>query len=261
MNIREDNLIQLSVDLERWINSKIFVPLLHLHCLVEPGNPFKMTNVQLVEGDWKNFTFRMISEADIPEVCEHLRENFYPDEPVSGKIGHSDLKFDEFDMAACKQLSSNMCFAAFDKETGKIAAIRTITRRKKGDDFISVEFVSPEMRSAIRFFTETDNKCNIFETFDIDEYADLRIQCVGRQFRGKGLATEMYTRALAFLKQSGFLVAKSVFTSPYTRKAASNLGFVELARKYFREITDENGALVCPDAGDNEFVAVMALKL
>jgi len=40
-----------------------------------------------VEGhEWKNFVFRMVRPEYHPEIFEHMRQNFYVDEPLNGNL-------------------------------------------------------------------------------------------------------------------------------------------------------------------------------
>ena len=63
------------------------------------------------------------------------------------------------------------------------------------------------------------------------------------------------------LQAMGFTVVKSVFTSPYTRRAAQKLNFKELYRLYFQEFVNSKGIRCFAHAGPEDFAAVMALKI
>jgi len=101
---------------------------------------------------------------------------------------------------------------------------------------------------------------NIFDIYGVDQYADLTVASVDPQFRGLGLATEMYKRTLELLKSKRIPVAKSSFSSPYTRKIAQKFGFEQIRRDYFKDFRDENGEKFFHNA-DDQFSDLMAIRL
>lgn len=86
-----------------------------------------------------------------------------------------------------------------------------------------------------------DKACNVFEHYNINEYAEFFVASTAPKYRNQGLAKELYRRSLIFLAAEGFKMAKSIFTSPYSRAAARRLGFEEVYRIHYRDILDDDG--------------------
>ncbi|CAG7833343.1 unnamed protein product [Allacma fusca] len=208
----------------------------------------------LVEGDWKRFTFKVIEKPDYAPVLKHLEENFHQDEPLSIIVGSSELKFKDLERFTTPALDDGLSIVALDKETGKIAGVRLTTREGKNSHKEPFLCESDEQGTIFNFLDSAQKTINIFEEYGLDEYADFAMASVAREFRGEGLATELYERSLKLLRHLGFKLVKSTFTSPYTRKIGTKYGFEELARKYFRELQNTRGDYLCPNADDNEYV-------
>lgn len=104
----------------------------------------------------------------------------------------------------------------------------------------------------------------IYEKFGIDHFINFYSACVDSKYRGNGLASEIYNRALVYLRAHpkwSKSIVKSNITSPYTLKICQNYGFIELARVYYNDFKDENGNPLCVGWRDDEFVAFMCLQL
>ena len=123
---------------------------------------------------------------------------------------------------------------------GQVAAVRVTSRCVKGEEEPDIEW-TPKIQVVLKFVQLLNERCNLFERFGVDHYGDFWVASVDPEFRQKGLATEMYRRSLALLKAKGYPVCKSVFSSPYTRRAVRNLGFEELDKMYMLDMKNEKG--------------------
>jgi len=111
---------------------------------------------------------------------------------------------------------------------------------------------------------KVNRESRIYEQYGVEFFINFYTACVDPIYRGQGLATEMYVRALRFVKSFkafSSAVVKSNLTSPYTRKICTKFGFTELARAYYNDFRDENGKLLLNGRKDDEFVAFMAKRL
>jgi len=215
-----------------------------------------------VEGEWKNFVFKMAEPIHAKIILEHMRKNFYRDEPLCKGVGYDDDMADDFDELIVQVLPDKLSFIALEKGSDKVAGVRLTTITKKSHHGRPKPVLKSRKTAMIlSFLTELTAKSKICETYGIDHYADFFMTSVDAEFRGQGLVTEMYRRSIALLTSKNLPVAKSVFSSPFTRKAATKLQFCELARLYLSEAKYEDGTKAYPDAGEDEFASVMALKL
>jgi len=80
----------------------------------------KYSNYHLVEGDWKNFTFRRIQDSDEAKVLEHLNANFLRDEPTCKLLGYTDAFAEDFSKLVHALLQDKMSFLVEDKATKEV---------------------------------------------------------------------------------------------------------------------------------------------
>lgn len=111
------------------------------------------------------------------------------------------------------------------------------------------------------FLDTLDEKAAIFNHYpELDEYAELFMASVHSDFRGQGLAGEMYRGAVRLVQGKGLKLMKSCFTSPYTRIIGKKLGFRELAQKSFNE-EDEDGKPTFPNSKPEEVAVIAVLEI
>ncbi|CAL8134424.1 unnamed protein product [Orchesella dallaii] len=214
-----------------------------------------------VEGEWKNFVFRMAKPSDYPSILEHLWTNFFPDEPLGRHIGQEETMRQDFYANVSAALPENLSFIAVDKANGMIAGVRITVINRKGEH----EELPPNTHRkslAIRnILMKLSEDAKVFERFpEIEHYADFFMVSVGRDYRGYGLASEIYDRTYKMLQAMKVPLIKCVFTSPYTQRIARKTGFEEVARMKISDWKyEDNGELCAPNAGEDE-VAIAMIK-
>jgi len=81
---------------------------------------------EFVEGEWKDFVFKMITEEDHPKVLRNLLDVFCKDAPlmVAAECSESEEMlhdFATFSALVLKQdLTHKLSFCAWDKRTGEV---------------------------------------------------------------------------------------------------------------------------------------------
>lgn len=111
----------------------------------------------------------------------------------------------------------------------------------------------------LHFLRQLESKCNIFEKYNLSTFPELAILSTDKQHRGKGLATELYRRAIEQLFSDGFPLIYSEFSNPISRKIGEKLGFTEVGRFYFNQYREKHGFR--PYAADNDgYVSMMVLE-
>jgi len=216
-----------------------------------------------VEGDWNEFTFKIIRKEDYPKVLEHLNNTFYRDEPHLKHFGYTEetaLDLDKLVLGALEQ-NDFLSFCAIEKETGKIAGVRITFKASKNDPESTTKFDSFPVNFLMKLLTQMAEKANIFDRYNADSYGTLLMASVDPEFRERGLVTEMYKRTIQLLRSLNFVAAETICSNPITRNVTAKLGFEELCRIYFHEYVDEEGKRILPKANDDECSALMVLKL
>ena len=101
----------------------------------------------------------------------------------------------------------------------------------------------------------------IFEERNVSVYPEIFIISTDNTHRGKGLATEMYRRAIGQLRSQGYPLVSSTFTNPFSRKIGERLGFKIVSRLEFDECKNADGSLAFGEAGKNQFAVDTVLDL
>jgi len=146
----------------------------------------------------------------------------------------------------------------------QIAGVRiTYIQTKKLDETLAnLNFKTDQMRNMNRIMGTVNREANLYERYGIDSFVNFFTACVDPIYRGQGIATEMYERALRAVRANkDYYYVKSNLTSPYTRRICDKFGFEELSRAYFNDFKDDDGNNILIGRGDDEFVTFACLKL
>ncbi|XP_037028885.1 uncharacterized protein LOC119069097 [Bradysia coprophila] len=195
-----------------------------------------------VVGEWKYFNIRLVELTDIPKILEFYAEH-----------GHDPLR----DLAPVDETYD-------DYSAVRIAAL--MESEEKEDAFRAAsktEETIPPFRKIMNSLHATlhDSKLGMFGRYGVESVVWNFLVVVDSKQRGKGLASEMYARVVRLLRSKKMSLAFSIYTSPFSRRAAQKVGFVEIDRAYFNELRDENGAIILPNATQDDFASVMVLQM
>lgn len=144
-----------------------------------------------------------------------------------------------------------------------MVAVRITYRHNKYTNFNDIPFNSHQSKVILKLVDITDSMAGLFERYGVNEYAEFFVASCAPHHRRQGITSEMYVRNLKFLKAEGFKLAKSLFTSPFTRAAVVKLGFEEVCRIDYRDLYDENGELAFDpnNLTSEHFAAVMVKRI
>jgi GNAT superfamily N-acetyltransferase len=216
---------------------------------------------QEIEGAWNGFKIRLVTSEDQEVLQKHLIQNFYRDEPLCNLMGYSDDLAKDFMQIWITFISHNLSLVALDEETNEVAGVRITLDHPKGFDWSVYKVTSWQMRTLLQILGMAEEKANVYETCNVDRYADWFLVSVEKKYRGQGLAQELYQRSINLAREKKLPLVKCIFSSPYSRKAGANLGFQELSAFYVTEALDENGETLLPNAAPNQKVTLGVFKL
>ncbi len=223
----------------------------------------------IVEGEWNNFTIRYVQLADIPKILEFIAE--HGNDPIRD-LAPVDETYNDyaFDRIAKLMESKEVCelsLIATDNITGDIAGIHMQFIWRKEDAFRgttdNTEEKIPPFRKILNAMHAklNDTKLGMFARYGVEFVVWNFCVAINSKHRNRGLASEMYSRVVLLLKSKKFPLAFSIFTSPFSRRAAQKEGFVEIDRVYFNELRNENDELMLASATGNDFASVMVLQM
>lgn len=221
-----------------------------------------------VDGQWNDFNIRFVQLTDIPNILQFMESVHDPLRDISPP----DETYTAYANAKLGKLmeSEEVCelsLIATDRVTNEIAGIHMQFIWRKEDAFrggsINVDETIPPFRKILNLMHAelNDTKLGMFERYGVEFVVWNFLVAVNEKHRNKGLASEMYSRIVRLLKHKKFPLAFSIFTSPFSRRAAQKVGFLEIDRLYFEELRHENGEIAVPAATADDFASVMVLQM
>jgi len=211
-----------------------------------------------IEGDWKNFKIRFLTDEDIPLVLEHVKKYFMKDELTCQLIGYSE----EFGNDMCEYVKAVLPFGlslvVIDKDSGELAAIRITYIHSKDQD--SIQMSSPQAHKIATVLEIIEKAWDPCEVLKVDSFVDLFIASTATAYRQLGIAGELYRRTLSMLKAKDLNTIFVRLSSPYTRKATAKWGFKQAVRIDFPDFRDSNGEQLFPTSTKEQFLS-MAYKI
>ncbi|KAJ8919253.1 hypothetical protein NQ315_003836 [Exocentrus adspersus] len=207
-----------------------------------------------------------IPPSKFDDVIHHLRYNF-PDEPLNASVGlcmhgqpcelleHHDLM----------TLKDGLSVMAVDKDTEVIAGVALNGIARQGDTERSLE----EMKSIdnvpyqriFGLLNSVNKEIDLFGKYNVDKIFELRILSVDSNYRGKGVAKELFSRSEIIAEEHGFKLMKVDATSLFTQKISESFGFhVEKSVKY-GDYKDADGKKIYDTKSPHDYYKVMVKQL
>lgn len=75
---------------------------------------------ELVEGEWKSFTFKMAKPEDYRKIIVHMRENFMVDEPLIKLLDYEEEDLKVLDDTILGVLHKGISFVAIENTSGDV---------------------------------------------------------------------------------------------------------------------------------------------
>ncbi|XP_043283671.1 uncharacterized protein [Venturia canescens] len=154
-------------------------------------------------------TVEPVPEARFNEVIEHLRYNFFADEPLNNGVGlcrkgepHEDLE--KHCLATLQQGYCRMLLT----DDATIAGLALNGVLKKGEreecERRLSEVNDVKFKTIFGLLYKLNEKIDLFEKYNVDEIFECRILSVDEEFRGKGLANVLMKDSVETAKKAGF---------------------------------------------------------
>lgn len=221
-----------------------------------------------VEGEWKDFSIRFVQLSDIPKILEYLA--VHGNDPMRD-LAPADETYTAYSTARFAKLmeSEEVCalsLIATDKISGEIAGFHLQFIWKKEDAFratTNTDETIPPFRKIFNLMHAklNDTKLGMFAKYGVEYVVWNFFVAVNAKYRKMGLASELYSRVVQLLRSKKFPLVFSIFTSPFSRRAAHKVGFVEIDRVYFNELRNDKGEVVLPKGTQDDFASVMVLEM
>ncbi|XP_016948630.1 arylalkylamine N-acetyltransferase 1 isoform X1 [Drosophila biarmipes] len=205
--------------------------------------------------DSPTMEYKMIGPEHCAQVIEHLRHNFFADEPLNKAAGlcqngSSCAALEDHCAEAIQDRMSVMAVDVKDAGTYKIAGVVLNGILKPNDTAKALEKLDSSgdahFRKIFEMLHKHNLKHNLFEHFDVQSMFDVRILSVDSSYRGQGIANELVKRSVAVARKNGFRLMKADATGIFSQKIFRSNGFEVFSEQPYCKYTDENGKVILP---------------
>ncbi|XP_011299206.1 uncharacterized protein [Fopius arisanus] len=178
------------------------------------------------------------------EVIEHLRFNFFADEPLNYGVrlcqkGEPHRELENHCLSTLKQGHSRMLVT----DDGTIAGLALNGTTKSGEREEAVRRLADlddqKFKTIFGLLYQVNDKVDLFKKYNTDELFECRILSIDEEFRGRGLANILMSDSVEVARKMGFKVMKADATSVYSQKVFEKHGFNTEAEIPYSEM-DEN---------------------
>ncbi|KAK7600811.1 hypothetical protein V9T40_008252 [Parthenolecanium corni] len=208
-----------------------------------------------------------IPEEKYNEVIEHLRSNFFADEPLNKAVKLCDHgeKHHDLEMHSLKTLEDNLSVMAIDSNTNRIIGVALNGIQNPNDIKAAKEELlrakDEKYKNIFSFLYDINRDLNLFAKYRVDQIFECRILSVDQNYRGQGLAQRLLEKSLEVAEEAGIKLFKQDATSFYTQKIAENMGFVSVFELRYKAYRNDDGKIIFETSEPHKFLKVMVKLL
>ncbi|KAG8229906.1 hypothetical protein J437_LFUL009770 [Ladona fulva] len=214
-------------------------------------------------------TFDCIPEDRFCEVIEHLRKNFFCDEPLNSAVGlcpvpgapHAELE--KMSLSTMKQGLSVM--ALMGESPGRVVGVALNGVTRPGDLEVAERQLAlspdPKFRSIFSLLNEANRKLSLYERYNVDSIFELRIVSVDSSTRGRGLAQQLLKKSEEVARNNGYHLLKADTTGKYSQRMAAQGGLETVYTVMYDSYKDSEGKVIFNTSPPHDSLKIMVKKL
>ncbi|KAH8343564.1 hypothetical protein KR059_012546, partial [Drosophila kikkawai] len=200
--------------------------------------------------------YKLIGPEHHDQVLEHLRRNFFADEPLNKAAGvcQNGSSSAELEEHCVEAMQDGMSLMAVEPQqqvgSCKIAGVVLNGIYRADDTAKAMEKLDrsqdPGYRKIFALLHCHNTKNDLFKEFAVDSIFDVRILSVDSSYRGRGIANELVKQSVALAKKNGFCLLKADATGIFSQKIFRSHGFEVFAEQPYDKYTDDEGHIILP---------------
>lgn len=204
-----------------------------------------------------------VPEECFDEIIQHLRKNFFADEPLNKAVKLCDQgeKHDDLEQHSLQTLKDNLSVMAVDKNTKKIVgvALNGIQRPEdaKWEKEKIMRATDQKYKNIFSFLYGINQDLDLFQKYRVNSIFECRILSVDQKYRGQGLAKKLLEKSLEVAQKAGYKLFKQDATSFYTQKIAENMGFTTVFELRYKAYRGDDGEPIFKTNEPHKFLKVM----
>ncbi|TDG42207.1 hypothetical protein AWZ03_011367 [Drosophila navojoa] len=201
--------------------------------------------------------YKLITADHFERVIEHLRRNFFADEPLNRAAGlcqHGGGNA-ELEHHSLTTLQDQLSIMAVDgrkdsNNYGEIAGVILNGVLRPGDTEQALEKLQESSDANYKKIFELlyghSLQVDLFERYNVEQIFDVRILSVDARYRGQGIAKELVRRAEQVARNSGFQLLKADATGIFSQKILCSQGFQPFSEQLYAKYTNDAGEIILP---------------
>ncbi|PNF20604.1 hypothetical protein B7P43_G04266 [Cryptotermes secundus] len=214
--------------------------------------------------EFEGIEFGPIPEERYNDVINHLRNNFFADEPLNHAVslcrpGEPHAELEEHSLTTLRDGLSQM---AVHTDTGQVIGVALNGIQHPGD--IAAAQAKLETMADVKFRRIFDllygvnRSLDLFKQHGVDRIFECRILSVDKRFRGRGLARELLQRSVVTARESGFKVFKEDATGFFSQRVAESLGLQTVRQiRYSDYMAEDTGEVVFKMPAPHDTLKIM----
>ncbi|KAH8261748.1 hypothetical protein KR044_012774, partial [Drosophila immigrans] len=201
--------------------------------------------------------YKLISGDYYERVIEHLRGNFFADEPLNRAAGlcqqgGGNRELEHHSLATLQdQLSIMAVDERKDSDThGQIAGVILNGVLRPGDTEQALDKLQFSCDSNYKKIFELlyrhSLQVDLFTRYNVNRIFDVRILSVDSRYRGQGIAKELVRRAEQVARESGYRLLKADATGIFSQKILRSHGFEAFSEQLYAKYKNDEGQIILP---------------
>lgn len=184
-----------------------------------------------------------IPEERYNDVIEHLRFNFFADEPLNQCVGlcETGRGHSELELHSILTLQDNLSVMAVSR-SGQVVGVALNGIQHEGDVDEAMKkletLTDKKFKQIFSMLYELNQSLNLFKRYDVTSVFECRILSVDNSYRGRGLANELFKLSLDVASKAGFKVFKVDATGVFSQRISTKLGLETLVELEYRNHLD-----------------------
>lgn len=209
------------------------------------------------------FEIKAAKENDATEVYNFKKVHFDTSEPVRlshvGKVhGHRDIKH------LLGNVKSENVLMAIEISSNNLVGIsicESVDTKVGEFERAGNENEDSGFRDLIKFFNYVEEKSNICEKFQIQEFYHIFTISVHPDYRGQGIATKLFEASFDLAKSKNFKLITVECSSVYTAKIAQKMKMECISTVTYEEVNNHLGKKLFVPRSPHNDVKTFAKKL
>ncbi|XP_034098570.1 arylalkylamine N-acetyltransferase 1 [Drosophila sulfurigaster albostrigata] len=201
--------------------------------------------------------YKLISGDYYERVIDHLRGNFFADEPLNRAAGLCQQGGGnrELEHHSLATLQDQLSIMAVDERKdsvnyGQIAGVILNGVLRSGDTEQALDKLQFSCDSNYKKIFELlyrhSLQVDLFARYNVQRIFDVRILSVDSRYRGQGIAKELVRRAEQVARESGYHLLKADATGIFSQKILRSQGFEAFSEQLYAKYRDDEGRIILP---------------